>query len=180
MATPGRWNIDMSRFAREDRPSRDYLATSYYELWIAGLERLMSERDLVSRDEIDSGRALAPRLDRPVLSADNVAAMLRRGGPTAREARTPARFAVGDRVRTRDMSIPTHTRLPRYVRGHAGTIARTHGAHVYPDSNAQGRGEDPKWLYTVTFRGTDLWGAASDPLLDVSVDAWEPYLEPAP
>jgi hypothetical protein len=31
----------------------------------------------------------------------------------------------------------------------------------------------------VTFDGVELWGEASDPSLKVSVDAWEPYLEPA-
>ena len=30
----------------------------------------------------------------------------------------------------------THTRLPRYVRGRLGTIARVTGYHVYPDCNA--------------------------------------------
>ena len=35
------------------------------------------------------------------------------------------------------------------------------------------------WLYTVVFDGRDLWGPQSEPGLQVSVDAWEPYLEPA-
>ncbi|MFZ0072934.1 MAG: SH3-like domain-containing protein, partial [Xanthobacteraceae bacterium] len=29
------------------------------------------------------------------------------------------------------------------------------------------------------FDGRDLWGEGSDPSLKVSVEAWEPYLEPA-
>ena len=37
---PGQWNIDMVRFARENRPPADYLAKSYYEIWLAGLEKL--------------------------------------------------------------------------------------------------------------------------------------------
>ena len=71
----------------------------------------------------------------------------------------------------------THTRLPQYVRGHAGVIDRVLGCHVFPDSNASGDGENPQWLYTVSFDGFELWGEASDPNLQVSVDAWEPYLE---
>ena len=74
---------------------------------------------------------------------------------------------------------PTHTRLPRYVRGHIGIIERVLGCHVFPDSNATGSGENPQWLYTVTFDGRELWGKDSDPSLKVSVDAWEPYLERA-
>jgi len=27
----------------------------------------------------------------------------------------------------------------------------------FPDSNASGAGENPQWLYTVTFEGRELW-----------------------
>src|SRR5512140_647767 len=60
MARPGGWNIDMSRFAREDRPPADDLSTSYYQIWLAGLERLMLERGLIAPDEIDAGKSLHP------------------------------------------------------------------------------------------------------------------------
>src|SRR6202012_4339805 len=56
MSRPGGWNIDMSRFARENRPSADYLSKTYYEIWLAGLERLMIERGLVTLEEIDAGK----------------------------------------------------------------------------------------------------------------------------
>jgi nitrile hydratase subunit beta len=181
MGMPGGWNIDMSRFAREDRPHQDYLGMSYYQIWLAGLERLILERDLVSADEIEAGHARHPA--KPVtrtLAAEGVAAMLHRGGPTDRAAGKPARFAIGDRIRTKTINPPTHTRLPRYVRGHVGLIERVHGTHVFPDSNARGAGEDPQWLYTVTFDGRDLWGSDAEPNNSkISVDAWEPYLEPA-
>jgi nitrile hydratase len=178
MARPGQWNIDASRFARENRPAEDYLSKSYFEIWLAGLERLMAERGLVAPEEIDAGEPLLPRKDVPVLKADEVAAMLRKGGPTARPTEVPARFAVGDRVRAKVMHPPTHTRLPRYVRGHVGVIELVHGAHVFPDSNAMGQGEQPQWLYTVTFDGRELWGEDGDPTSLVSVDAWDAYLEP--
>jgi hypothetical protein len=107
-----------------------------------------------------------------------VAAVLRKGGPTARPVETRARFAVGDRVRARVMHAPTHTRLPQYVRGHVGVIELLHGAHVFPDSNAMGQGEQPQWLYTVAFDGRELWGEDGDPTSLISVDAWDSYLEP--
>lgn len=180
MGMPGGWNIDMSRFARENRPHQDYLAKSYYQIWLAGLERLMLERELVSADEIEAGRVLHPA--KPVaktLSAQGVAAMLHRGGPTERDAGGAALFAVGDRIRTKAINPPSHTRLPRYVRGHIGMIERIHGTHVFPDSNAEGAGEDPQWLYTVSFDGRELWGDSAEPSVKVSIDAFEPYLEPA-
>jgi nitrile hydratase beta subunit len=180
MAMPGGWNIDMSRFAREDRPPQDYLGMSYYQIWLAGLERLMLVRNLISSDEIEAGKPLHPT--KPVaktLTPEGVAGMLHRGGPTERKATTPALFADGDRVLAKMINPPTHTRLPHYVRGHIGTVERVLGFHVFPDSNAIGAGENPQWLYTVTFDGRELWGGDSDPTLKVSVDAWEPYLEHA-
>ena len=47
-----------------------------------------------------------------------------------------------------------------------GVIERVHGAHVFPDSNAHGEGENPQWLYTVRFSGRELWGEEADPTLD--------------
>jgi nitrile hydratase len=105
--------------------------------------------------------------------------VLQAGKSTERPQRRPAMFKPGDIVRARNMHPATHTRLPRYVRGHSGTIERVHGCHVFPDSNATGDGENPQWLYTVRFAGRELWGEDSDPTVSISVDAWEPYLEPA-
>ena len=159
----GRWNLDASRFAREDRPPAEYLGMSYYELWLAGLERLLAERGSPSK----------------VLRAEAVEATLARGGPTTRETTRPARFDVGDRVRTRNIHPHTHTRLPRYARDKVGVIECVRGFHVFPDSVAIGQGENPQWLYTVLFEGRELWGDHADAKLKVSIEAWEPYLEPA-
>jgi len=50
----GAWNIDESRHARERTPPAEYLASSYYQIWLHGLERLLDEHGLVSREEIDA------------------------------------------------------------------------------------------------------------------------------
>jgi len=180
MGMPGGWNIDMSRFARENRRPNEYLDMTYYQVWLAGLETLMKERGLVAEDEIEAGRPLhPPKPVARVLKPEDVAKTLHRGGPTERDTNTKPAFEAGQRVRARNINPVTHTRLPRYVRGHVGTIERVLGCHVFPDSNALGKGEDPKWLYTVRFDGRELWGDQADPTTQVSVDAWEPYLEQA-
>jgi nitrile hydratase len=69
--------------------------------------------------------------------------------------------------------------LPLYLRGHVGEIIGLHGAHVFPDCNAHGKGENPQPLYTVRFIASEIWGAARHPLDTISADLWEPYLEPA-
>lgn len=173
-SAPGGWNIDMSRRARETLPN--YAELSYYEIWYAGLERLIVESGLATDDEIAAGHSLVePDRERRVLTADLVGPALARGGPTVREPTGPARFDVGDRVRTRAERVDHHTRLPAYVSGHVGTIEHVHGAHVLPDANAHGHGEQPEWLYTVVFDATDLWDDAAEGQR-VSVDAWESYL----
>jgi nitrile hydratase subunit beta len=179
MGAPGGWNIDQGRAAREALHPADYLAKSYYQIWIAGLETLMAERGLVTPDEIDAGKSLHPPKAVPrVLTAESVPSALARGGPTERPAETPQRFQVGQRLRARNIHPVGHTRLPRYVRGHVGSVTHVHGAHVLPDSNAMGLGENPQWLYTVRFEAQEVWGEAADRTASVSIDAWETYLEP--
>ena len=179
-AACGQWNIDISRFARETLPPGSYLTKSYYDIWISGLEKLLQQAGMASAEELQAGKVLQPPkpgLNR--LEAGNVAVALSKGSPYDRPAPAPARFAAGDRIRTKVMHPSTHTRLPRYARGKVGMVEAVRGCFVFPDSNASGRGEDPHWCYTIAFAGTELWGADADPSLEVSIDAWEPYLERA-
>jgi nitrile hydratase subunit beta len=175
MGATGEWNLNQSRFAREDREPSDYLARTYYELWEAGLEKLLAQRGLVSAEEVETGRPLTPARELRRLAAEEVEPLVMRRGGVEREPTRPARFAPGDRVRARNTHPLTHTRLPRYVRGHVGTVERVHGAHVYPDVHAVTGDEDPQWLYTVRFDARELWGR--DDNASISVDAWEPYLD---
>ncbi|WP_026758647.1 nitrile hydratase subunit beta [Sediminimonas qiaohouensis] len=180
----GQWNLDSSRHARERLSPRDYMRFSYYEKWIAALADLLVEQGVVTRDELRAGQASGPApegLRARRLEAAAVAPTLRRGGPTDRPGPAP-RFAPGDRVRLRRAGhahIPGgHTRLPGYAGGHLATILHSHGAHVFPDSHAHGLGEAPQPLYTVALRAADLWLAPEHPDDEVTLDAFEPYLEP--
>lgn len=178
MAAAGGWNIDQTRFARENVRPLDYLSRSYYQIWLEGLVKLLQERDLLRPGELEAGHAQGPA--KPVdtvLKAEMVGPMLAKGRSAARPTSAPARFKVGDRVRCKNINPTSHTRLPRYVRGHVGTVTLLHGAHVFPDTNSKGADENPQWLYTVRFSGAELWGDGADPSVTVSVDAWESYLE---
>jgi nitrile hydratase len=177
MGAAGLWNIDMSRAARESLPA--YAHLTYYEIWFEGLLKLMAVHGLVTDDELRAGHSLhaARALPRKLHAAD-VPAVLAKGAATERPATASAKFRVGDRVRMYAGEVPHHTRLPRYVRGHRGVIERVHGAHVFADAHASGRGEQPHWLYTVSFDARDLWPDAQRGVR-VSVDAWEPYMERA-
>ncbi|SAK74461.1 nitrile hydratase subunit beta [Caballeronia ptereochthonis] len=179
MGATGQWNIDTSRAARESLPPAQYLNSSYYEIWFEGLKKLLIAKGLASAEEIGAGRshsAAVPNVR--VLKAADVSAALLRGSPVDRPATAPARFAVGDEVRTKLMNPPTHTRLPRYCRGKLGRIVAVRGTHVFPDENALGDGEHPHWLYTVRFDAAELWGPDTT-ASSVCADCWEPYLDAA-
>lgn len=180
----GEWNLDMSRYARERIPGADYLASTYYEKWLWGLERLLVEQGLVPQAELESRRrdpaAPVEHTRHPrKLAAANVVPLLMKGGAARVHQDVPARFAPGDRVMARNAHPIGHTRLPRYARGRAGTIDRDHGVFVFADAHAMGRGPQPQHLYSVRFAAQTLWGADADPRDAVHVDLWDDHLEPA-
>jgi hypothetical protein len=162
MAAPGNWSIDEDRAACESMHPAKYLKTSYYEHWLHGLEFLLKK--------------YPPGKPSP-LRAEGVLPALTAPRSYIRDIPTPAAFTIGQKVRVKIMNPTSHTRSPRYVRGHAGEVVKIHGAHVFPDSNAVGRGENPQWLYTVRFTAKELWNHANDDT--VMLDLWEPYLESA-
>jgi nitrile hydratase beta subunit len=169
MGPTGLTNIDMNRAARETLP--DYRELSYYEIWLAALEKLLLQRGALGR---------TPPAPLEVMHAASAGQVLARSTGYSRTPPHPARYSVGDKVRTAAVVPTHHTRLPAYARGKSGIIERIHGAHVFPDTNARELGECPQWLYTVAFEAKELWGAQhAEQRSTISVDAFEPYLEPA-
>jgi nitrile hydratase subunit beta len=181
MGASGSWNIDRSRFCRESLPPAIYYGSSYYEIWLGGLERLLDESNLVSPGELKTSRSEgAAKAIKRTLKAADVEATLLRGSPTNREVPGQGpKFKVGDWIVAQNEHPTHHTRLPRYVRGKAGQVTATHGFHVFPDTNAQGLGEAPQVLYTVEFNAKTLWGEHTT-ASSVCVDCFESYLLPFP
>lgn len=180
----GHWSIDRSRHRRERLSPEDYVRFTYYEIWLAALADLLHDAGLVTREELAAGKADPAPPHPKIFRAEAVAAALARGTPYTRESAIAPAFAVGDRVRTalpaRNRTVPGgHTRLPAYAAGHVGRVVLSHGAHVFPDTNAHGIGECPEPLYTVAFDAADLWGAAERAGDEVTLDLWQSYLEPA-
>lgn len=171
----GGWTLDEDRAACEAMEPGHYITSSYYEHWLSGLEQLLQKHALASAGEIASGTAAGKGKPVTPTSAEAVWTAVTAPGSYARDVAAQPLFRPGDRVRTRQMNPMHHTRLPRYLRGHVGEIISCHGAHVFPDSNSRGLGEDPRFLYTLRFRAADIWGNGSRDL--IHADLWEPYLE---
>lgn len=180
-------NIDAYRHGIERMPPVRYLASRYYEHTLYSIERNLVELGVIAEDELEARTqrfkqdpaARPPRTENPELTERVRQIILRGRASTEVPIEARPRFKPGDHVVTRNLRTKGHTRLPRYARGKHGVIARTHGAFIFPDTNAHGRGKNPQYVYSVRFAGRELWGDESDPHVFVHLDLWESYLEPA-
>lgn len=176
----GKWNLDGQRHQRELIPPAEYLGITYYERFLVGMEELLIKSGLVTRAELESGKAARGSTKAtPALIADKVALMVAKGAPASRNTPATPTFRVGQRIRARNIHPTGHTRLPRYARGKIGTVERDHGVFVFPDTNAHFLGEKPQHVYSVRFAARELWGAQAGPQDAVYVNLWDDHLEPA-
>jgi hypothetical protein len=150
----GATTIDRFRYTIEQMPPAEYLASSYYARWLWAVERLAAEQGILESPDAP------PRVARPSP-----------GMPT-----WDGRFRTGDRVRVRNPVTSGHTRVPRYLRRHVGTVERVAFAWPNPtESAATGTYGEPELVYTVAFAGADLFGPAADHTL--TADLGESDLE---
>jgi len=157
----------------------EYLRMSYYEKWLTSLTVRIVASALLTRAEIENGHtAEGSTKSVPALSVADVPAFMRRILPMRKDDVAP-RFQIGQHVRARNINPVTHTRLPRYVRGKAGTIERDRGVATLPDTNVYGLGEKPQHVYSVRFSARELWGDQAAAQDAVYVELWDDYLEPA-
>jgi nitrile hydratase len=166
------------REAIESMPPDEYLAASYYERWLYGLERRLELAGTLAPADVEGALALAagplPVRGEPDLAERCVEAQ--RGGEPMPAAAAP-RFRPGEHVRVRRMRPARHTRCPRYVRGAAGVIERVHGDARLADAVARGQDGPVEAVYAVRFRSDELFGPREEPPYRVLVDLWESYLE---
>ncbi len=164
-----------------------YLSSSYYEKWLHSRIKGLIDAGVLTPEELEKRMSLfrnSPDAVTPVHpDPDVVRAGLAGPGPDSlpgSQGDIQPQFEKGDRVRARVIHPEGHTRLPRYVRGKAGFVARFYGIHklqdaVMPDGCA--RRDQP--LYAVRFESRELWGASAEADDAVYLDMWEGYLETA-
>jgi nitrile hydratase subunit beta len=147
---------DRFRATIEQMPPAQYLSSGYYERWLWALERLAAEQGLLEGDE------------RPQCGSR----------PSSAAPVWDGRFTPGQRVRVLNATTAAHTRVPRYLRLHAGVVERVAFAWPNPgESAATGRYGDLELVYTIAFAAADLFGAGADHVL--TADLAESDLEPA-
>ena len=173
-------NIDAFRHALERLDRAAYLDDGYYGRWLNTAELMLTESAIMAPGAVnarvrnlsgdDVGEPPMPEPARPDYAPT--------GQGSLRTVNTAPAFAVGERVRTRNISPPGHTRLPGYLRGHTGVVDLIQPAAVLPDTNAHFRGENPQYVYSVRFGSRELWGADAEPFA-VTAELFESYLERA-
>lgn len=188
--------VDEFRYETEQLPEQQY-SSSYFGRWLAALENELERDGHLVAGELDAtqterssatGRTgarvrakvtalvLRPLL-RPTLPRWLCAYVLPKAFGASRPTLRRAAFTVGDRVRVRPRRGDGHTRQPEYVTGKTGVVTTHHGAAALPDARAVHRREPPQHLYTISFTGADLWGAAAEEGTEVRIDLYESYLE---
>lgn len=163
----------------------DYVRLRYYEKWLGGITGFFLEQGYVTQEELDEATsrfrtdpaAHLPDRTEPAIDAQ-VERYLREGDSPRRGPATP-RHAVGDTVRIGNPPTSDHTRLPGYLRGRCGTVARVfEGNYAYfCSTGADGLG-DAVPVYVVRFEPVELWGDTAEkgagPLY---AELYETYLE---
>ena len=134
---------------------------NYAKLWLAACEKLLLEKGLLTRPELDARRA--------ALRA---------------EIRSGDEFAVDDRVMVRHIEPVGHAHLPLFVRGRTGVVERRLGDFAFPETAApdgatKARPGSRQPVYNVRFAARELWGPDAPGRDSVNFSIWHDYLEPA-
>ncbi|AWS45179.1 nitrile hydratase subunit beta [Streptosporangium sp. 'caverna'] len=172
------YNVDAFRHALERLDRTAYLDDGYYGRWLNASELMLTDTAILAPAAIDArARNLrGERVEEPPVPEPAKPDYAPAAEGSLRTVDAAPAFAVGERVRAKDMSPPGHTRLAGYVRGHTGVVALVQPAAVLPDTNAHFLGENPQYVYSVRFDSRELWGADAEPFA-LTVELFESYLE---
>jgi len=175
---PG-WTLDWWRHIVERLEPETYLSIPYFEKWCLTYMTGFITSEVFTLEEVIGGHS-QKTADFPAATglAGARARLLANEQFFDLESDHESGFSVGDQVVTRGKMHNNHTRLPAYAMGKTGQIIAHHGAHVFPDLNAEGI-KTGQHLYTVVFAANELWGDKAAAADRVTLDLWESYFETA-
>ncbi|MFC5996308.1 nitrile hydratase subunit beta [Pseudonocardia hispaniensis] len=173
-------NLDAFRHALERLDRSAYLDDGYYGRWLNAAELMLTDSAILAPGAVDARarRLRGDEVTEPSIPEPNKPDYAPTAAGSLRTVQEPPRFAVGDRVRARSTPSAGHTRLPRYIRGHSGTVEVIQPAALLPDTHAHFLGENPQHVYSVRFDSRDLWGADAEPFV-LTIEMFDSYLEKA-
>jgi nitrile hydratase subunit beta len=165
----------------------DYFKFRYYEKWLGGISGFFIEEGYITEEELDAKTALyledgnlsnapLPNKPAPVLDAQ-VIKYLQEGDSPQRDVDVTPKFAVGDKIRVKNIPPTEHTRLPGNLRSKIGTIDLVYDApytYFFPTTDGLGK---PMPVYNVKFTASELWGGMAETNNVYYNDLFETYLE---
>jgi nitrile hydratase len=177
----GGYNPDAFRHALERLDRVAYLDDGYYGRWLNCAELMLTESAFLAPGALDARarRLRGEQVEEPPIPEPVQPDYHPTADGSLRSVDTAPAFAVGERVRAKNIATSGHTRLPRYLRGHLGVVEVIQPAAVLPDTNAHFLGEHPQHVYSVRFDSRELWGANAPPAT-VITELYESYLEATP
>ncbi len=175
----GYFNIDEIRRTVETIPPAQYLQARYYEKWLYALEMIALEKDILSKEEIATGRSIRREggNTRPAVSREMLEYAMTNPLPVNLDVDIPVKFKPGDGIIAKNIHPLHHTRLPRYIRGKRGTVEQDHGIFLLADTNAHGGPDSPQHVYSVRFTARELWGEDAPARDSVCIDLHDDYMD---
>jgi len=184
------WTWGHLRMGAEGMHPFEYFRLRYYEKWLGGISGFFISEGYITEEELDARTAEfledstkaempLPRGGDPAIDAQ-VVKYLQHGDSPLRPLPAPPKFAVGDKVRIKDVDPAEHSRLPGNLKGCIATVELVYeGAYTYFFPTADGIGT-PMPVYSLAFKPEDMWHESlTEPNLVYYNDIFEVYIEPA-
>lgn len=184
------WTWAHLRQGAENMHPFEYFRLRYYEKWLGGISGFFVEEGYITQEELDARTAEllqdSAKADAPLPSGGDskidaqVEKYLREGDSPMRSQPAPAKFKVGDRVKIKNVSPGSHSRLPGNLKGRVAEVVKVYeGAFTYFFPTEDGLGT-PMPVYSLAFKPEDLWDASvSESNVVYYNDIFEAYVEAA-
>lgn len=182
------WTWGHLRMGAEGMHPFEYFRLRYYEKWLGGISGFFVEEGYITQTELEERTALflenstpeaPPSADMEETAIDTqVVKYLTEGDSPLRPLPAPPKFAVGDRVRVKNIPSGDHTRLPGHIRGKTAEVVKVYdGAFTYFFPTTDGLGT-PMPVYSLAFKPEDIWeDSLIDPKSVYYNDIFEVYIE---
>lgn len=175
----GYFVTDEMRRTIELLPPARYLSASYYEKWFMGFSSMLLEKDILTREELETGKSIREEggTTLPALEKEKMQFAMANPIPHSLDIATEPKFKAGDQIITKNMHPKCHTRIPRYIRGRRGVVIQDHGVFPLPDSIAHGGPDKAQHCYSVRFTARELWGEEAPAKDSLYIDLFDDYME---
>ena len=159
MFPAGYCKVDEMRRTTENIEPAVYLQARYYQKWLLTLESILLEKDILTKEEIETGRSIRTEggYKLPPVAKEMIQFAMHNPVPANLDIEIAPKFHTGDQIIAKNIHPYHHTRLPRFIRGRRGVVEKDHGVFLLADTNAHGGPDKPQHVYTVKFTAREFW-----------------------